>query len=352
MAVARVPPNLFGISFGLSGLAVAWLYASTAFGTPATPGDVIALLAAATWVTLAVAYLRQGPRRILADARDPALSPFLSVPVLVALVLAETLAFHAPAAARVIVIVFLVAGLLLSGSLVGQWMTGGLEEKTFSAAFFLPILGLGFVGSEAASTVSLHSMAQVYFGIGAVGWVFLSSVVLNRLFFRPRLPAALTPTLAIELAPPVLAGSAYFLIHPGSPDGLALGLAGYAALMVLVQVRLLPLYRALSFTPGFWSFTFPWAAAVTYALRWLDLERPVGARLYGWILLVAVTAFIGAIAARTVVAALRGQLLPPVGPRPGSEQPAADHPARPAKMPTPVASPAGRLGTDSGRIDV
>jgi tellurite resistance protein len=310
MAVARIPPNFFGIAFGLSGLAAAWLYASAAFGAPAAVGNAIAVLAAVTWVLLTIAYLRQGPRRILADSHDAALGPFLAVAVLAALVLGEALAAPAPTAGRVIVIVFLVAGLLLGGLLVGQWMTGGLEEMTFTTAFFLPILGVGFIGSEAASVVGLHAIAQVYFGIGAVGWVFMSSVVLNRLFFRPPLPPALTPTLAIELAPPAIAGSAYFVLHPGPPDQLSLGVAGYAALMILAQVPLLPLYRALAFSAGFWSFTFPSAAMVTLALRWLALEHPAGARVYAWILLGAVTALIAAIAARTVVAAWRRQLLP------------------------------------------
>jgi tellurite resistance protein len=49
---------------------------------------------------------------------------------------------------------------------------------------------------------------------------------------------------------------------------------------------------------------------VTLALRWLVLEHPAGARVYGWILLAAVTGLVGAIAARTVVAGLRRQLLP------------------------------------------
>jgi tellurite resistance protein len=158
---------------------------------------------------------------------------------------------HAPGAARVIVIAFLVLGLLVSGLLTGQWLTGGLEEETFGPAFFLPGIGIGFVGADAAAAVGLHSLGELFFGIGIAGWVLISSVTLNRMFFRPRLAPALVPTMAIELAPAAVAGNAYFLIHPGPPDQLLLGLSGYAALMVVAQLRLLPLYRTLSFTPSF-----------------------------------------------------------------------------------------------------
>jgi hypothetical protein len=48
-------------------------------------------------------------------------------------------------------------------------------------------------------------------------------------------------------------------------------------------VRLLPIYPRLSFTPGFWSFTFPSAAMATLGLRWLALEEPTGATAYAWI---------------------------------------------------------------------
>jgi tellurite resistance protein len=223
---------------------------------------------------------------------------------------ADVLEPHAPGAARTIVIAFLAIGLLVSGLLTGQWMTGGLEEETFGPAFFLPTVGIGFVGADAAAVVGLHSIAGLFFGIGIAGWVLISSVALNRLFFRPRLAPSLIPTMAIELAPAAVAGNAYFLIHPGSPDLLLLGLSGYAALMVIAQIRLLPLYRTLSFTPSFWSFTFPPANMALFALRWLELERPAGSSAYAWTLFAAITVLVGAIAARTIVAAAHGQLLP------------------------------------------
>jgi tellurite resistance protein len=310
-AVVRIPPTFFGIALGLSGLSALWVFAGTSFGAPAALGDALGVLAAVVWIGLTLAYLRQGPRRILADARDATVGPLLAAPVMTAYVLAaDVLEPHAPGAARTMVIAFLAIGLLVSGLLTGQWMTGVLEEETFGPAFFLPTVGIGFVGADAAAVVGLHSIAELFFGIGIAGWVLISSVALNRLFFRPRLAPSLIPTMAIELAPAAVAGNAYFLIHPGSPDLLLLGLSGYAALMVIAQIRLLPLYRTLSFTPSFWSFTFPPANMALFALRWLELERPAGSSAYAWTLFAAITVLVGAIAARTIVAAAHGQLLP------------------------------------------
>jgi tellurite resistance protein len=157
-------------------------------------------------------------------------------------------------------------------------------------------------------------MAALFFGIGASGWVLTSSTVLHRLFFRPRLPPALIPTLAIQAALPSVAGSAYFLLHPGAPDVVAFALAGYAATMAVAQVRLLSLYRTLTFAPSFWAFTFPAAAMATLGLRWLAVEQPAGRGVYAWILLAAATSLIATIAARTILAVVRRDLLPPGGP--------------------------------------
>jgi tellurite resistance protein len=230
-------------------------------------------------------------------------------------VLGEALASHAPMAGRVVVVVSLVVGVLLSGWMTGQWLTGGVEEESFGPAFYLPGGGIGWIGSGAASTVGLHSMAMVFFGIATVSWMFVSSIILNRMLFRPRPAPALIPTLAITLAQPAVAGNAYFLIHPGSPDELAFGLAGYAAIMVVAQVPLLPLYRALSFAPSFWAFTFPSAAMATFALRWLALERPAGDEVYAWIVIAAVTVLVALIAARTLLAGARGDLVRSTRPR-------------------------------------
>jgi tellurite resistance protein len=312
--VVRIPPNFFGIALGLAGLAGLWAFANEAFGAPAAVGEGLGLVAALVWLSLMVAYLRQGARRILADGRDATLGPFLAAPVMAAYVLAaDVLEPSAPGAARAIVIAFLAIGLLVSGLLTGQWLTGGLDEATFGPAFFLPGIGIGFVGADAAATVGLHSVAELFFGVGIASWVLISSVTLNRMFFRPRLAPNLLPTMAIEMAPAAVAGNAYFLIHPGPPDLMLFALSGYGAMMTIAQIRFLPIYRELSFSPGFWSFTFPPANMALFALRWIQLEHPPGGSAYAWVLVTAITVLVSAIAARTILAAARAQLLPSPG---------------------------------------
>jgi tellurite resistance protein len=306
----RVPPNLFAIALGIAGLAQAWDAAVPVLGTPQAVPDALSILDAALWLVLVGAYLAQGPRVIMADLRDPVLSPFVSASALTAMLLSAALAKEAFAAGRVLVIVSLAITIGIGSWLTGQWMTGGGEPDSVHPGYFLPTAAGGLIGANAAAQVHLHALAQASFGIGVLSWAVLGSVILNRLFTRPALPSALVPTMAIELGIPAVAGTAYFAVAGRTVSFMACALGGYAVLMALVQVRLIPVYRKLSFTPGFWSFTFSYAAAAADALVWLAIKKPPGATGYGIAVIALLTAFVSWIAFRTVVLAVRGDLFP------------------------------------------
>jgi len=306
----RVPPNLFGIALGMAGLALAWHAAGPLLGIPQTVPDALDVLAAVLWLVLVGAYLLQGPRVILADLRDPVLSPFVSASAITAMILAAALAADAAAAGRVLVIVFLAATIAIGGWLTGQWMTGGIEPDSLHPGYLLPTAAGGLIGANAAAQVHLHALAEASFGIGVICWVLLGSMILNRLFSRPALPSALAPTMAIELGVPAVAGSAYFALAGRTVSLMACVLAGYAILMAVAQVRLIPVYRRLSFTPGAWTFVFSYAAAAAYALEWLEIKKPPAATGYAIAAIAVLTAFVAWIAFRTVVLAVRGQLFP------------------------------------------
>jgi tellurite resistance protein len=238
-------------------------------GLPRAVPDTIAAAAALLWLFVLLGYLAQGPRRILADLRDPVLSPFTSLAVITPVIPAVALAQANLTAGRVVVAVFAAATVILGGFLTGQWIVEDLDPSAAHPGYFLPTVAGGLVSSYAAAEVGLHTAAEALFGIGVVSWLVLGSLILNRLFFTRTLPPPLLPTLAIELAPPAVAGLAWFALNGGSIDLAARVLGGYAVLMALVQLRFLPVYRRLHFSPGFWAFTFSFAAAAADALAWL-----------------------------------------------------------------------------------
>lgn len=306
----RVPPNLFAIALGMAGLAVAWGAAVPVLGTPQAVPDALNVLDAAVWLVLVGAYLVQGPRVIMADLRDSVLSPFVSASALTAMLLSAALAREAFAAGRVLVIVCVAVTIGLGGWLTGQWMTGSAQPHSVHPGYFLPTAAGGLIGANVAAQVHLHALAEASFGIGVICWILFASMILNRLSTRPPLPAALVPTMAIELGIPAVAGPAYFAVAGPTANFMAYALGGYAVLMALVQVRLIPFYLRLSFTPGFWSFAFAYAAAAADALVWLAIKKPPGATGYAIAVITLITVFISWIAFRTVVLAVRGQLFP------------------------------------------
>ncbi|MEP9362506.1 hypothetical protein ABLE68_06030 [Nocardioides sp. CN2-186] len=311
MAAPRIPLNFFGIPFGLAGLAGSWLVLADHGRAPVAVGDVLLVLAAGVWVVLVVAYLRHAVAekgRLRADLLDPIASPFASLvfitPVLLA---AQGVHPHAATTGRVLVDVFVVGIVLLGSWFTGQWIYGPLEFATIHPGYFLPTVGGGLVASIGASAVGQPRLAEAMFGLGVVSWLVVGSMILARLFFAPALPTPLVPTLAIEVAPAAVASTAYFAMNGGHVDAVAAFLAGYGALMVLAQVRLVPLFARLTFLPSFWAFTFSWAAVATVGLHWLDALRPAGYVAYEYAVVAAISLLIGGIAVRTVIALLRGQ---------------------------------------------
>ena len=248
---------------------------------------------------------------MLGDWRDGALSPFIPLAVIAPMILAVALSRFAFPAGRVLVVVFLALTVLLGGWLTAEWIYAGVPHDRVHPGYYLPTVAGGFVGAYCAALVGLHAIAEAAFGIGILCWILLAALVLNRLMIRPALPRQLVPTLAIQLAPPVIAGVAYFGVAGSKIDFVAAALGGYAVLMLVVQLRFLPLYARQKFTFGFWAFTFTSAAAAIDALLWL-VGHPAGRHHClrrrragpGHLL-------IGAIAVRSVIAIARGQFFPP-----------------------------------------
>src|SRR5262249_34405567 len=167
-------------------------------------------------------------------------APFVPLAVITPAMLGGALAVVAFSAGRALVVISLVLTVAAGGWLTGQWIAGHLDEDSAHPGYFLPTVARGLVGAAAAAAVHLHALAEASFGIGIVSWLVLGSTIWNRLFFRRALAPALVTTLAVELAAPAVAGSAYFALTGGSRNFIACALGGYTVLMAGEHLRLVP----------------------------------------------------------------------------------------------------------------
>jgi tellurite resistance protein len=301
----------------------------------AWPADILWVLAAGVWLGTLGAYLVDvvAGGRARTELADPTFGPFTALVSIVPMLLGLAVADHSRALGESIFFVALALTVLIGAWLSGTWIVADMTLAQWHPGYFLPTVAGGLIGAEGSAALGHDALALVMFGYAVTCWLVLGSIILLRLFTQPALPTALTPTISIEVAPPVVAGAAWFQINGFQPDALALGLAGYAVLMVLVQVRLIPAYRRVPFGPGWWAFSFSYAAAFSVAIRWLAVGQVPLQRDLTFALLTVVTAGMVALAVRTVRHLVRGTFLPRT--------------AAPAAVPEPRSSP--RVGARQSR---
>ena len=320
MSSTRIPLNIFGMAFGLAGLATAWRIAVDFTLAPHWISDTLTGIAAAVWAVswlFYAQYVLTNRGAFTRDLRDMTVGPFASLALITpVLLVADGLAPYTHDLATVLVDVFTVAIVLLGGWFTGTWMRGGVELDRLHPGYFLPTVAGGLVASAGAAEVGQQRLAQLMLGLGLICWVIVGSMILGRLIFRPPLSDALAPTMAIEVAPAAVASVAYLFSTGGHIDRFTAVLAGYGLLMVAAQLPLLPRYVRLKFSLSTWAFTFSWAAVASTALFWIASGDPAGDRVYSYLVLAAVSLLVGGVAARTVLALARKSLLPPAPPTP------------------------------------
>ncbi|WP_285115644.1 transporter [Leifsonia sp. fls2-241-R2A-40a] len=300
----RIPLNTLAIAFGLAGLAGVWTTAGRLLGASDVVGQVLWIVAAVAWVWLIVAHLRRGARSaetLSQQLRHPAQGPIAALVPTVGMLLGADLHRFVPLAGTVLVLASLVVTALFAGWILAYWHAGNLTPEAFHGGYLLPTVGAGLIAATTSFRIGLPVVAIGAFAVGVFFWVVISTVLLARLAFFPPLPAALTPTCAILLAPPAVAGTAWFTINGEKPDLVSVALLGLLVLMTLQQLFLLPRYRVLPFSLGFWSFTFPLAAAVAYGIEWLSIAAFAGWQAVAWVLVALVTVVIAAIGVRSLL---------------------------------------------------
>lgn len=311
----RLPAITLAIPLGLVGLAEVWTIASHSLGINDLVSSGLWLVSAASWVAVVVAHAVRG-RRAAQSLRDqlrhPIQGPLFALAPLSLMLLAGHLSHSNLALGRGIAVVAIAAGLILAAWLLSRWVQGLVEISSVHPGYLLPPVATNLVGSVVAGQAELPGLAVATFVAGLGFWLVVGSAVLVRLLSGPALPAPLVPSLAIFAAPPSVAALAWFGIDPTRASAINGVLALIAAIFVALQLFLLPRYRALDFSLGFWSFTFPAAYVSVLALAWLDVLRPAGWQATTVFIVLAVSALVVWVALRSVML-MRAVRATPVG---------------------------------------
>lgn len=312
---ARVvlPASFFGIVLGLVGLGNDWRGAAATWGLPGWIGETLMLAAAAVWLALVLTYAAKWwlrPADAMAEVRHPVQCCFVSlVPVSTMLMAIVVLPCCRPLA-----LVFFGTGAV--GSLLftlyrhGGLLRGGRAPGTTTPVLYLPTVGGNFVTSIVAGALGWPQWAALSFGAGLLAWLALESVVLQRLLNADEMPPALRPTLGIHLAPPAVGLLAYGGVGQGPPDLFAAMLLGYALLLCLLLLRLLPWIARQPFGPGYWAFTFGLTALSAGVQQMAGRGAGTPFELLAPLLFAVANLVVGGLAAASLVALAQGRFLP------------------------------------------
>ena len=315
--IPSVPANFFGMVLGLAGLGNAWRAAAAAWHLPAAIGETLMAAATIVWAVFVVLYgLKWVFRReaAIAEALHPVQCCFIALAgVSTILISLAILPYDRPAA----FVLFLAGAAFTLGFAV--WRTGLLwqgdrDPAANTPALYLPAGAGGFVAAAAATAFGYPEWGQFAFGAALLTWLAIESVLLHRFYTLPEMPAALRPTLGIQLAPPAVGAAAYYAVNGGHADLVLNVLLGYGILQALILLRLLPWLLKQPFNASYWAYTFGAAALTTTPLRMIAHGQTGPVTEIAPVLFVAANIVIGLIALGTIRLLLQGRLLPSPAP--------------------------------------
>jgi tellurite resistance protein len=192
-------------------------------------------LAAAVWLGLAAAFAVGRARRPAILAGRARRHVGRSVPIADPagrMMLSLGLARHSPGPGRILFAVFFAITLVLAACL----SAARLDADGLNSTHLLPTAGRGLIAAgglrcaRRPPRARLDDLRHRHLGVAVARLGYAQSSA-----GAPAAAAAAGGTLAIDMAVPAVAGWAYFELSRGRISPFAYALAGYAALLVMVQ---------------------------------------------------------------------------------------------------------------------
>lgn len=307
------PITLLATVMGLGGLAIVLLKLGHVAGFEAPVGRVV-LYAVTFWFVgvfaLYLAKLVRHPQEVRKEFRHPVrvnFFPALSISLLI-LAIGYLETGHA-SVARVLWWIGAPLHLLFLLVVMRGWFLDSYHLHSFNPAWFIPVVG-PIIAPVAGVAVAPAEVCWFFFATGLVFWVALLAVLLNRIFFHDPLPRKLLPTLFILVAPPAVGFISYVKLAD-AVDPIARVLFYFGVFVALLLLAMADVFRRTPFFVSWWAYTFP-LDAFTLSLYLMHARTGAATFRVAALIMTAVTVLvILVVLARTLQAALRGEICVP-----------------------------------------
>lgn len=311
-SVRHLPVNLFASVMGIAGLALAWRLAEGAYGASPAIGQAIGATAVLVFIALAAGYatkLIRFPDAVRSEFRHPVASNFFGTIAIGLLLLSAVLGAWNVTLQQAVWTAGVVATLVLGFIMAARLLGGGGGHTAAIPAWLIPgVAALDIVVTGATMPMAwAREINLLAVAIGSVLAVVLFVMIFARLVQHEPLPAGMTPSLMVMIAPFEVGFLAYLNLR--HEVDLFAALLFWFGLFLFAVLSLRVFRRSVPFGPGWWGISFPLAALSNAALKYADAT---GSAMLAWLaaaLLAFLTAAIAILAVRTVHSLYQGKLL-------------------------------------------
>lgn len=260
----------FGVVLGMIGTGMAWRYAAKEHNYPSYIGEIFIGAGCVIWLVLVLFFLTKlfcNKQSIINEFKHPVASGFSSLLPATTVLVAIGLKPYFSVISLVLFSLGATAQLLYACWLVGYQWKGEHPKAATTPVLYLPTVANNFICTMACGAFGFNDLGILFFGAGVFSWLSLEPAILKRIRSEGLMDEKSRLSFGIQLAPALVACSAYLAINNNHVDFFAKMLLGYGLLQLFFMLRLAPWLFKQPFSLPFWSFSFGISALAKSSLN-------------------------------------------------------------------------------------
>ncbi|NBD22330.1 SLAC1 family transporter [Paenibacillus glycinis] len=306
------PASFFAMTLGLAETGNALRFAHDIWQVPRLLGELLELLALLSFIGWGGLYILKWIRHrsaALHEWRDPVQASFIALIPESLILLASAFLPYQAAFAHALFWTGSAANLGYAAMRFSRMWTIQRQPAQITPSLFLTYTASVLVNALIAGQMSYSTYGWMVFGIGALSWLILDSVLLQQLA-TGGLDAKTRNFMGIYMAPSAIVLVAYQVLSGQSSNFVTYALAGYALFLTVSLALSYPWLRQQEFAPGYWAYTFG-IATVAQGFLLMARERSGAFAIVAAILLIGSLLLTLIVAAGTVRLFFGGKYFPP-----------------------------------------